>query len=139
MPYYTSYDISWESVDPTSRLQGISGLAPFEKKDEEILKTLNDISGIAKRSDNYVAVLGEPWVTVSAHRCEWQKESDDMYELSKRYPDVEFYVVGVGDARGDTWEERWLNGCREIHHVEMPSFTGEKEPYTPEYKIENWC
>jgi len=46
----------------------------------------------------------------------WNSESykEDMQELSKRFPQLQFDIIGDGESTEDLWAETWVDG--KSHH-----------------------
>ncbi len=40
----------------------------------------------------------------------WHEHTEDMIDLSLKYPDVEFTLWGRGEDRDDLWKKYFLNG-----------------------------
>lgn len=72
-----------------------------DKTINEILQENEDFNGL----DYAIDENGE-----SAERVKWYDHTEDMIELSKKYPDIIFSLKGDGEAQGDSWYKYFKNG-----------------------------
>ena len=128
MGYYTYYQVSWVKHED-------------ESIDEAIEKKFNDLTGIDETlfgSDYDVSVFryigtDDGWDAGYRYalyfNAKWYDWQDDIYELSKAYPDITFEVSGDGEGPEDLWKSVWKDGCYEIQYAIIPPFTGEIREY----------
>lgn len=46
----------------------------------------------------------------SGCRSKWYEHFRDMIEISLKYPDIIFHLLGEGEESGDIWEKTFVNG-----------------------------
>jgi len=71
-------------------------------------------------SSSYVNSLGdEPFVYCSA--AKWYEHEEDLEQLSARYPDLELFVLGVGEDAlfGDVWTQTYQKGTHTEKDYQM--------------------
>lgn len=51
--------------------------------------------------------------------AKWYDCENDMYELSRRWPEVLFDLRGDGEETEDLWEQYWLNGEVQRNGIEI--------------------
>lgn len=118
MGYYTQYDLKWETKD--------------EEDSSKIERFFLDLTQIDERSDDYWAETHTS--ENKTQKClsfyaKWYYSDEDMYKLSKQFPDVDFYLTGDGEESFDFWAEHWKDGYFEAQVAEIPPFTGEMKEY----------
>lgn len=55
----------------------------------------------------------------------WYNSEDDMYRISKEFPNLVFHLHGDGEESGDIWERHWHDG------LVQECFIGDLPPYVP--------
>jgi len=109
MGYRTYYGICIEDGDPTPEdLQKIT----------KLLESFEDFES-----------WGDEWY---GSELKWYDYLDDMYTLSKAFPQFRFYVHGDGDDSDDLWEDHWQDGRFQHCYAEIPPYDPAKmTPYVP--------
>lgn len=111
--YSTTYALTWASSNPNLSYDEI--VREFEK-----LPEWKD-GGFQKYGD-------EIYIESAA----WPDQMDDMYSLSKKFPNVLFTLWGNGEDADDLWEEHWQNGRFQLCFAEIPPYNPIRmEEYTP--------
>jgi len=81
----------------------------FEKKPEleefhaKVLKKLQEISDYPQIEDSENGIF-------YLYDSNWYDWFENFIELSKNYPDTQFYVRGQGEEDDDLWHARFFNG-----------------------------
>jgi hypothetical protein len=44
------------------------------------------------------------------NRCTWYEHTEDMWRVSKKYPNAIFSLYGNGEENGDMWVKYFMNG-----------------------------
>lgn len=98
MGYYTNYDLvavgyskRMSKAEAVMLIEDVKRIAPLDYCDYYEDETLGFV----------VEAVGE---------AKWYDNMDDMYELSKDYPDIRFTLSGNGESGDDIWRHYWLNG-----------------------------
>lgn len=119
MGYYTQYELMWETKD--------------EEDSSKIERFFLDLTRIDEYSDNYWAETrtfeNKTQMQCLSFYAKWYYCDEDMYKLSKQFPDVDFYLTGDGEEPLDYWVEHWKDGRFEAQMAEIPPFTGVMEEY----------
>lgn len=82
MGYYTNYNLSTSNLDKSTK--------------SKITNYLNGIAAGLRIGD-----IGE---------IKWYSHKHDMLKLSLLFPDVTFYLEGIGEDRDDMWKSIYKNG-----------------------------
>lgn len=124
MGYYTDYSLEVSMYRNDGKYESVS---------EELADLIDaEIQKIGVL-DEYSSSRDQWWANAKWYDCE-----DDMILLSKRFPNVLFYLHGAGEDQEDMWDEYFLNGryqfCRaeivyddfDIKKLETPDSYAEK-------------
>ena len=73
---------------------------------EKLIIDLGEVTGYSW--DKYLELTGK-----------WYDHRKHMEIISKRYPEVTFYLDGDGEETGDMWKSIWRNGKSDFVKAEM--------------------
>lgn len=99
MGYYTNYYLTAKGFKEALSEEKANQLAEDIRKSTE----LEDIC-------SYDSFWCKGYQVEASAEAKWYDCEDDMYELSKRWPDVLFDLTGNGEESTDIWEYYFLNG-----------------------------
>lgn len=106
MGYYTNYDLTWDAPESSADID----------TNEEIIKAFGKLpyfEGYAFDDYGSGIYIGS---------VKWYDHMDDMYKLSKQFPDVLFHLWGDGENADDLWMEHWQNGKVQECAAVIPPF-----------------
>lgn len=108
MGYYTTYSLTWKYDESLGNL------------DEAIVEYFSKLpdwrdGGYENYKDN-----------ILIEDAKWYDQEDDMFVLSRAFPEVLFCLWGSGDNCEDLWEEYWQNGRFQLCLAEIPPYDPQK-------------
>lgn len=119
MGYYTSFDIdvniNW--ADPAQVAQVAEAAVMLSRRPEWIDY---DADRQAAREES-IRQSGDPFEFVMDDVYKWYDYYDDMHEVAKQFPDLEFIVTGYGEDRGDIWRA-WFKGDKRAYQEAIIDF-----------------
>lgn len=104
MGYYTTFDLTWDDFSETpgidDQIADYFGQLPYWQDGGY------EFSG----SDIFIP------------EAKWYDVDDDMFKLSRAFPEVLFHLWGNGEEADDLWTEHWRNGKYQHCHAEIPPY-----------------
>lgn len=100
MGYYTNYELTAE-------------ICPGNTDPESLAEAVAQIDGGIFDQWSY-----DTWTC----NAKWYSQEEDMWHLSKQFPDVMFVLFGDGEDGDDQWREYWQNGSMQHCHAEIPPY-----------------
>ena len=107
MGYYTTFELEMDTNKLTF---------------EEVAETLNDVGKYKEGVTFWTQVLTSDYGSIK-----WYEHDKDMFELSKKYPDVVFTLRGTGEENDDVWVSYYRAGM--VQRESMPVWT--PPPFDP--------
>ena len=101
MGYYTNFSIAIRTAITRAEAKDITAainraIYPFIENKDDYPFSLDDHSGI---EDDEKAT----WELIPYDEMKWYDWEDDMKEIAKKYPAIEFRVEGSGEDKDDWW------------------------------------
>lgn len=118
MGYYTNFSIDIRTAITRAEAKDIAAainqtISPFSKTEDNWLFSLDDYSGI---EDDENAT----WELSPYDAMRWYDWEEDMKEIAKKYPAIEFRVEGSGEDKDDWWVALFKGDRFQIKYVEPP-------------------
>lgn len=118
MGYYTNFSIDIRTAITRAEAKDIAAainqiISPFSKTEDNWLFSLDDYSGI---EDDENAT----WELTPYDAMKWYDWEEDMKEIAKKYPTIEFRVEGSGEDKDDWWVALFKGDRYQIKYVEPP-------------------
>lgn len=116
MGYYTRFSIEIRTAITKAEAKEITwainrAIAPLVKNEEDWIFSLNDY---AAAEDKYT------WDIMPYDELRWYDWEEDMREIAKKYPAIEFRVEGSGEDKDDWWVALFKGDRFQIKYVEPP-------------------
>lgn len=118
MGYYTNFSIDIKTAITRAEAKDIAeainrAICPLIKSEDDWLFSLDDYSGI---EDDENAT----WEITPYDAMKWYDWEEDMKEIAKKYPAIEFRVEGSGEDKDDWWVALLKGDRFQIKYVESP-------------------
>ena len=118
MGYYTNFSIDIKTAITRAEAKDIAAainraICPFSENEDNWLFSLDDYSGI---EDDEKAT----WELIPYDAMRWYDCEEDMKEIAKKYPAIEFRVEGYGEDREDWWVALFKGDRFQIKYAEPP-------------------
>ena len=118
MGYYTNFSIDIRTAITRAEAKDIAAainqtICPFAKTEDNWLFSLDDYSGI---EDDEKAT----WELTPYDEMKWYDCEEDMKEIAKKYPAIEFRVEGYGEDKEDWWVALFKGDRYQIKYAEPP-------------------
>ena len=118
MGYYTNFSIDIKTAITRAEAKDITeainrAICPLIKSEDDWLFSLDDYSGI---EDDENAT----WEITPYDAMKWYDWEEDMKEIAKKYPTIEFRVEGSGEDKDDWWVALFKGDRYQIKYVEPP-------------------
>lgn len=118
MGYYTNFSIDIKTAITRAEAKDITeainrAICPLIKSEDDWLFSLDDYSGI---EDDEKAT----WELIPYDMMKWYDWEEDMKEIAKKYPAIEFRVEGSGEDKDDWWVALFKGDRYQIKYVEPP-------------------
>lgn len=118
MGYYTNFSIDIKTAITRAEAKDITeainrAICPLIKSEDDWLFSLDDYSGI---EDDENAT----WEITPYDVMKWYDWKEDMKEIAKKYPAIEFRVEGSGEDKDDWWVALLKGDRFQIKYVEPP-------------------
>ena len=118
MGYYTNFSIDIKTAITRAEAKDITeainrAICPLIKSEDDWLFSLDDYSGI---EDDENAT----WEITPCDVMKWYDWKEDMKEIAKKYPAIEFRVEGSGEDKDDWWVALFKGDRYQIKYVEPP-------------------
>ena len=118
MGYYTNFSIDIRTAITRAEAKDIAAainraICPTIENEDDWLFSLDDYSGI---EDDEKAT----WELTPYDAMKWYDCEEDMKEIAKKYPAIEFRVEGYGEDREDWWVALFKGDRYQIKYVEPP-------------------
>lgn len=118
MGYYTNFSIDIKTAITRAEAKDITeainrAICPLIKSEDDWLFSLDDYSGI---EDDENAT----WEITPYDAMKWYDWEEDMKEIAKKYPAIEFRVEGSGEDKDDWWVALFKGDRFQIKYVEPP-------------------
>lgn len=81
-----------------------------------------DVANYALDPDYTYDNQGGALFDTTGSAVKWYAYREDMFRLSKAFPNVTFLLRGNGEDMHDVWAEVYLNGDSEGHYLTIPEF-----------------
>lgn len=106
MGYYTSYSMDVTGFDETTLTKLIAMM-----REKDLLGYVFDAEYLLDK--NGTTISFSPYDTQK-----WYLHDEDMLDISRKFPDMTFKLVGTGEDPDDRWYTLYHNGeCETIHSV----------------------
>ena len=140
MGYDTRYNLRWDAEDALSMREVCISIAPAflgcDASRYDMLKECKPLLDVSKRDWEKLQDLQRELVWVQevllgGDTVKWYEYHTDMLNLSAAYPDVAFFLTGVGEENGDQWRACYYGGEGERVNGVMtfPEFTKMQEHF----------
>lgn len=118
MGYYTNFSIDIKTAITRAEAKDITeainrAICPTIENEDDWLFSLDDYSGI---EDDEKAT----WELIPDDIMKWYYWKEDMREIAKKYPAIEFRVEGAGEDKDDWWVALLKGDRFQIKYVEPP-------------------
>lgn len=118
MGYYTNFSIDIKTAITRAEAKDITAainrtICPTIETEDDWLFSLDDYSGI---EDDEKAT----WELIPYDMMKWYDWEEDMKEIAKKYPAIEFRVEGSGEDKDDWWVALFKGDRYQIKYVEPP-------------------
>lgn len=118
MGYYTNFSIDIKTAITRAEAKDITeainrAICPLIKSEDDWLFSLDDYSGI---EDDEKAT----WELIPYDMMKWYDWEEDMKEIAREYPAIEFRVEGSGEDKDDWWVALFKGDRYQIKYVEPP-------------------
>lgn len=118
MGYYTRFSIDIKTAITRAEAKDITeainrAICPLIKSEDDWLFSLDDYSSI---EDDENAT----WEITPYDVMKWYDWKEDMKEIAKKYPAIEFRVEGSGEDKDDWWVALLKGDRFQIKYVEPP-------------------
>lgn len=118
MGYYTNFSIDIRTAITRAEAKDITAainrvICPTIKTEDDWLFSLDDYSGI---EDDENAT----WEITPYDEMKWYDWEDDMKEIAKKYPAIEFRVEGSGEDKDDWWVALFKGDRFQIKYCTAP-------------------
>lgn len=118
MGYYTNFSIDIRTAITRAEARDITeainrAICPTIENEDDWLFSLDDYSGI---EDDEKAT----WELIPYDMMKWYDWEEDMKEIAKEYPAIEFRVEGSGEDKDDWWVALFKGDRYQIKYVEPP-------------------
>ena len=118
MGYYTNFSIDIRTAITRAEAKDIAAainraIAPFSENEDNWLFSLDDYSGIEDDEKT-------TWELIPYDAMKWYDCEEDMKEIAKKYPAIEFRVEGYGEDREDWWVALFKGDRYQIKYAEPP-------------------
>ena len=118
MGYYTNFSIDIRTAITRAEAKDITAainraICPKIENEDDWLFSLDDYSGI---EDDENAT----WELIPYDAMKWYDWEEDMKEIAKKYPAIEFRVEGSGEDKDDWWVALFKGDRYQIKYVEPP-------------------
>lgn len=118
MGYYTNFSIDIRTAITRAEAKDITAainraICPTIENEDDWLFSLDDYSGI---EDDEKAT----WELIPYDEMKWYDCEEDMKEIAKEYPAIEFRVEGSGEDKDDWWVALFKGDRFQIKYVEPP-------------------
>ena len=118
MGYYTNFSIDIRTAITRAEAKDIAAainraICPTIENEDDWLFSLDDYSGI---EDDEKAT----WELIPYDMMKWYDWEEDMKEIAKEYPAIEFRVEGSGEDREDWWVALFKGDRFQIKYAEPP-------------------
>lgn len=118
MGYYTNFSIDIRTAITRAEAKDIAAainraICPTIENEDDWLFSLDDYSGI---EDDEKAT----WELTPYDAMKWYDWEEDMKEIAKEYPAIEFRVEGAGEDKDDWWVALLKGDRFQIKYVEPP-------------------
>lgn len=112
MGYYTNYDLSWDIPDE------------YPMNEEETADAIANYFGNLPywRDGGYDFTGSDIFIP----EAKWYDYQDDMFMLSRFFPEITFHLWFDGDDWDDKGVEHWENGRYQHCRAEIPPFDPQK-------------
>ena len=118
MGYYTNFSIDIRTAITRAEAKDIvaainRAICPTIENEDDWLFSLDDYSGI---EDDEKAT----WELIPYDMMKWYDWEEDMKEIAKKYPAIEFRVEGSGEDKDDWWVALFKGDRFQIKYAEPP-------------------
>lgn len=118
MGYYTNFSIDIRTAITRAEARDITEainrtICPTIETEDDWFFSLDDYSGI---EDDEKAT----WELIPYDMMKWYDWEEDMKEIAKKYPAIEFRVEGSGEDKDDWWVALFKGDRYQIKCVEPP-------------------
>lgn len=118
MGYYTNFSIDIKTAITRAEAKDITvainrAICPTIENEDDWLFSLDDYSGI---EDDEKAT----WELIPDDIMKWYDWKEDMKEIAKKYPAIEFRVEGSGEDKDDWWVALFKGDRYQIKYCTAP-------------------
>lgn len=105
MGYYTRYELTLEDTGKYNTSDIVSYMKEMYKESGE-----EKFYPFSYDFDDYIGLDKNYYLYMCSDECKWYDHTEEMLEMSKRFPNAVFCLYGVGEESEDIWYTYYKNG-----------------------------